>query len=311
MATLADVLTAIVYGVLQGGLFGVVAIGLSLIWGVMKVVNLAHGEMVVLGAYILVLLAKIMGLDPLLGPYADFFFGAVLGFAVFYSILYLLVGTAEVITLKEEMATLLAMFGLSIFMFKSFYIWTDYDPNLDLYETVPSKGFYAALGSIHFGSVAVETVKIYVFIVAIAIATLMHFFLTRTTTGLAIRAVTQDAVAVSLVGMNPVRVKLVASLIGIGLTVLSGGLVALYHGSGISPELAGIYAPLSFTIVVLGTPGHLWGSMIAGIIIGLVYNLVYAFTGSLSLGFAAAFAILVAVLAVRPEGLFGRETRRG
>ncbi len=307
MVTAADIGTALLYGLLQGGLFGVVALGLSLIWGVMKVVNLAHGEMVVLGAYFAILLAKVYGFEPLAGPYVDFFLGVLLGLAVFYAILYKLVGKAEVITLKEEMATLLAMFGLSIFMFKYFYIWTDIDPNLDLYETVPSEGVYASLGSIQVGGVAVEAVKIYVFLVAVAVATAMHFFMTKTMTGLAIRAVTQDAVAVSLIGMDPVRVKLIATMIGIGITVLSGGLVALYHGSGISPELAPIYAPLAFTIVVLGTPGHLWGSMIAGIIIGEVYNLVYAFTNSLSLGFSAAFMILVAVLAVRPEGLFGKK----
>ncbi len=299
-------LAPLVYGFVQGSLLGAVAAGLSLIWGVMKIVNLAHGELVVLGAYLAVLLAKAYGMDPLATPYIDFVIGAMVGLAIFYAILYKLVGKVEVITLKEEMATLLAMFGLSMFLFKLFYIWVDVDPHLELYETVPSKGVYASLGSLSIGGVTVEVSKLYVVAAAYAAVLAVHLFLTRTVTGLAIRAVTQDATAVALVGMNPVRVRAIAALIGIGLTVFAGGLVALYHGSGISPELSPIYAPLSFVIVVLGTPGNLWGSMVAGIIIGLAYNLVYAFTNSLSLGMFTAFAILVAVLAVRPEGLFAR-----
>ncbi|MET1101668.1 MAG: branched-chain amino acid ABC transporter permease [Pyrodictiaceae archaeon] len=306
MVTAADVLAALVYGIIQGALFGVVAIGLSLIWGVMKVVNLAHGELLVIGAYSAILLAKLYNADPAVSPFLDFLLGAILGLAIFYAILYKLVGKVEVVTLREEMSTLLAMFGLSIFLFKFLYLWTDMDPNLDLYEAVPEKGVFAHASSISFMGISVEATKLYVFAVSIIIAIIMHLFLTRTTLGLAIRAVTQDAVAVSLVGLNPARIKAIATLIGIGITLTSGGLVALYHGAGISPELSPLYAPLSFVIVVLGTPGNLWGSMLAGFIIGEAYNLVYALTGSLSLGLASAFAILVAVLVFRPEGLFGR-----
>ncbi len=306
MAAVEELAAALVYGFVQGSLLGAVAAGLSLIWGVMKIVNLAHGELVVLGAYLAILFSRVWGVDPTLSPLLDFIVGGVLGLAIFYLILFKLVGRAETITLREEMATLLAMFGLSIFLFKLFYIWTDVDPHLELYETVPSTGVLAGARSINILGVTVEVSKLYVLVAAYAAVFLVHLFLTRTVTGLAIRAVTQDAVAVALVGINPVQVRAVATLVGIGLTVFSGGLVALYHGSGISPELAPIYAPLSFVIVVLGTPGNLWGAMAAGIIIGEAYNIVYAVTGSLSLGLFSAFAILVAALALRPEGLFAR-----
>ena len=306
MAGLQEVVSALVYGAIQGSLFGAVSLGLSLIWGVMKVINLAHGELVVLGAYLAVLLAKAYGVDPLLALLLDFALGAILGLVMFYAILYRLIGKVDVMTLKEEMATLLAMFWLSIFLYKFFFIWTESSPSLSLYETMPRTGLLAGASAVSIAGVSVEAAKLFVLAVSILLAVAMHFFLSKTMLGLAIRAVAQDATAVALVGMDPVRVKVLATVVGIGLTLLGGGLVALYHGTGISPELVHIYAPLSFVIVVLGTPGHLWGTMIAGIVIGEVYNLVYALTGSLSLGFAAAFAILVAVLVLRPEGLFAK-----
>ena len=177
---------------------------------------------------------------------------------------------------------------------------------MNLYETMPSRGIMAG-SAVSIAGVSVEPAKLYVVLVAALAAVAMHLFLYRTTMGLAIRAVAQDATAVSLAGVDPVKVKALATVIGIGLTLLGGGLVALYHGTGISPELSHVYAPLSFVIVVLGTPGNLWGTMVAGILVGEVYNLVYALTGSLSLGFAAAFALMVLVLIVRPEGLFAKK----
>ena len=305
MAAGASVAAALVYGAIEGSLFGAVALGLSLIWGVMKVINLAHGELVVLGAYLAVLLAKAYGVNPAVTPFIDLVIGAVIGLLIFYAILYKLIGRVDVITLKEEMATLLAMFGLSIALYEFFFIWTDRSKLLNLYETMPSRGVTAG-AAVSLAGVSVEPAKLYVVLVALVTAVAMHLFLYRTTMGLAIRAVAQDATAVSLAGVDPVKVKALATVVGIGLTLLGGGLVALYHGTGISPELSHIYAPLSFVIVVLGTPGNLWGTMVAGIIVGEVYNLVYAFTGSLSLGFAAAFALMVLVLIVRPEGLFAK-----
>jgi len=297
---------ALVYGVVQGMLLGMVSQGLGLIWGVMKVINLAHGEFIVLGAYLTIALARVLGLDPLLSPLLEFGVGFVLGLAVFYTILYKLIGRAETITLREEMATLLAMFGLAIFMYKLFFLAADRTEAIKLYDSVPEIGFYSSLGTLSIMGVSVEGSKIYVALASLAVTFMLHLFLDRTLTGIAIRAVAQDAVAVSLVGANPVRAKAIATGLGIGLTVMSGGLVALYHSTGIAPGLSHIYAPLSFAIVVLGSPGHVWGTMLAGILMGLVISLMYAFTGSLSLSTAVAFIVLVITLAVRPEGLFAR-----
>ena len=188
-----------------------------------------------------------------------------------------------------------------------FFIAADRLSFVKLYDSVPEVGLYGSLGTVSIGEVEVEVVKLYVMVVSLVVAAVTHMFMRRTRLGLAVQAVAQDAMAVSLVGVNPVRAKALAMVLGVGLTVLSGGLVALYHATGISPEMSHIYAPLSFAIVVLGTPGHIWGTMVAGVVVGLVISLVYAFTNMLSLGVAAAFIILVLTLVVKPEGLFSRE----
>lgn len=298
--------SSLVYGVVQGLLFGAVALGLSLIWGVMKVINLAHGELVVLGAYLLVVFVRLLHVDPLAAPLLDLAVGAVVGLAIYWALLHKIIGRAETITLKEEMATLLAMFGLSIALYQGMYIWTQESSLVNLYETVDRVGLYARLGAVTIGGVTIEAVKLLVAAVSVAAAAATHFFLNRSTVGLSIRAAAQDAAALSLVAINPVRVKALATVVGIALTMFAGGLLALYQGTGIEPGLAHVYAPISFAIVVLGTPGNLWGTMAAGVIVGLVFNLVYGFTGSLSLGLASSFALLVAALVVKPEGLFAR-----
>ncbi len=306
MVTGGDVAAALVYGVIQGAMYGAVALGLSLIWGVMKVINLAHGEFVVLGAYLLIVASRLAGVDPLLGPFVGLAAGLLLGLAVYAVILHRLIGRVEVITLKEEMATLLAMFGLSIFLYKLYFIAADRGWLIKLFDTVPQAGLYARLGRLELLGVSVEAVKVYVLLLSAVMAVAMHLFLSRTRYGLSIRAVAQDATALALSGVDPVRVKALATALGIGLAVMGGGLVALYQSTGINPDLAHTYAPLSFAIVVMGGPGNLWGTMAAGVVMGLVMSFVYAFTGSLDLGVAAAFILLVASLVLRPEGLFSR-----
>jgi len=306
LVTGGDVAAALVYGVIQGAMYGAVALGLSLIWGVMKVINLAHGEFVVLGAYLLIVASRLAGVDPLLGPFVGLAVGLLLGLAVYAVILHRLIGRVEVITLKEEMATLLAMFGLSIFLYKLYFIAADRGWLIKLFDTVPQAGLYARLGRLELLGVSVEAVKVYVLLLSAVMAVAMHLFLSRTRYGLSIRAVAQDATALALSGVDPVRVKALATALGIGLAVMGGGLVALYQSTGINPDLAHTYAPLSFAIVVMGGPGNLWGTMAAGVVMGLVMSFVYAFTGSLDLGVAAAFILLVASLVLRPEGLFSR-----
>ncbi len=297
---------ALIYGTVYGALLGVVALGLSLIWGVMKVINLAHGEFIVLGAYLTIVLSRLLGIDPLATPIIDFLVGAVLGLVVFYAVLYKLIGKVDVITLKEEMMTLLAMFGLSIALYAALYIAASSGYGIKLYDTVPAKGAYAALGTLNIAGVTVEAIKVVLAVVSLAIAALTYFFLQRTTFGLSIRAVAQDATALSLVGINPVRAKALTMVLGTAISLMAGGFVALYMGSGISPELSHVYAPLSFAIVVLGTPGNVWGTMVAGFIIGFILSFVYALTNSINLGYVVAFITLVLVLAVKPEGLFAR-----
>ncbi|MEB3780091.1 MAG: branched-chain amino acid ABC transporter permease [Desulfurococcales archaeon] len=299
------ILASIIYGVLYGSVLGIVASGLSIIWGVMKVVNLSHGYWAVVGAYTTVVLYKYIqpSIDPLLSPYIAFLLGAVFGGFFYYAALHLVIGKVETMTLKAEMSSLLSTFGfgIAIYGFLFFLIGRGY---IGQFESIDW-----TLGnppSLEISGIAVRKAQLAAAGMATLIIVLVDLFLKRTTLGMAISAVAQDSRAVSLVGIDPVRVKLATAVISTGLALMAGALFTVAYPSGINPDLEAKLAPLSFVIVVLGGLGSVIGSYIGGIIIGLTYMLTFGITGSDPLALAVTFIMLIVVLVVKPTGLFGR-----
>ncbi len=303
---LSTVVISVVHGVLWGIILGAASTGLTLLWGVMKVVNVAHGEILLIGSYLIVILYAFLGLSPYIGLLASLALGLITGLAIYWGMLHKLVGKVEKVTLKIEMSTLLIMFALSVALSNSYYHFIGSEPKgLGLWH-------FGLKSSIDIGSVVVRTNSILAAIVAVIIVAALHLLLTRTTLGKSIRAVMQDAQAASLVGINPVRIKMLTTMIAIGVTTLSGFLIVL-HETAIIPGTALIYTPLAFVIVVLGGLGNVLGSFIGGIIIGLIYGLskaIIALTfnplASAPLALSTAFIVLILVLLFKPEGLFGR-----
>jgi branched-chain amino acid transport system permease protein len=281
-------LQATLYGLLQGGLLGLIAVGFSLVWGVMNIVNLAHGAFVILGAYVSWQLNDWIGLDPFLGMFVA---GAVLfvfGYAIQRWLINLVVNGPVFITL-------LLTFGLDLMIVQGMNIAFSAD-----YRGIQTS--YAG-NSLHLGGIQVPLGRLLAFGVSVVVTLALVTLVNRTRTGLAIMATGMDRAAARLMGIRARHVYALTFGIAAGLAGMAGTMVGTV--GTFNPAAAGGYTLLSFVIAVLGGLGNMYGALIGGLVIGLVE----AWGGQYLSGTwvnALAFLVLVIVLIVRPSGLLGR-----
>ena len=282
-----DILRVLVVGLMLGGIYGLVSIGLNLIFGVIRIVNFAHGELVMLGMYGAYLAYAVLGLDPYISA-------LVVAPALFLvgMILYRLV----LQPLQNESAMqIFATFGLLIILQNVVLAITRGEG-----YSVPSKVASVTLG---LGEVRVTASRLIIFAAVTATAIALHLFLKHTLTGKSIRAVTQDRQSARLMGINVERTFTITFGIGAGLAGLAGVLLSPIYT--LSPGIGGNFVLAAFAVVVLGGLGSVAGAYVGGLIVGLVE----AFAGYYidpELKQAIWFLIFLAVLIVRPTGLFGQ-----
>ena len=280
-------LQVVLSGILLGGLYACMAMGFSLIWGVTNLINLAHGSMIVIGAYITWLLVTYTGVDPFLTvPVA----GAAL-FVVGYALQHLLLNRAMRTTL---FMTLILTFGLDMVLVNI---------NLALFTAdVRSITVSYSDQSLQLGDVRLPYTRLAVFAIALALTLALHLFLEHTRMGQAIRATGQNARAASVLGIDTRRVYAVTFGIGAALAGAAGSLVAVLYS--FSPVVGDGFTMKAFVVVVLGGLGSIRGAIVAGIVLGVVENVV---SGLLVPGYrdAVSFVLLVLVLLLRPRGIFG------
>jgi len=294
MADAALFLSDLALGVLLGCVFAVIAHGLNLIWGVAKVVNVAHGEFIMLGAYGAYFLNLWFGFNPLLSIPFDAAIGLGVGVLFYFGFLNRELRGKESMDLQSEMVTLVSTFGLSLVLINTAQkLWTP-----------DNVGIPWSPGYVVFGPVQLPLGGLYVAIVSVSIIALSHVFLSKTYLGNAIRAHSQDIPAAQLVGINPTITASIGTAVGFGITMVGGALLTVWLPTGIFPAMGNLYAPISFVIVVLGGPGKMWGSLVGGLTLGVIINVGQLFLGNnLSLAEAVAFLILIPVLLLRPEGI--------
>jgi branched-chain amino acid transport system permease protein len=281
-------LQATVYGLLEGGLLALVAIGFSLVWGVMNIVNLAHGAFVLVGAYIAWKLNTAMGLDPYLGALV----AAVGLFVAGYVVQRLLIN--QVVNAPIWM-TLLLTFGLNLLIVNGLILIFSADFRV-IHTGWSSDGF-------SIGGVRVPYGRLTGFAMAVAVTVSLVLFMARTKTGLAIRATGMDRSAARLMGMNVRHVYALTFGLSAGMAGMAGAVIGSINT--FSPAAAGGFTLQSFVIAVLGGLGNMWGALAGGVLLGLVQ----AWGGQYLAGTlvnAIAFGVLVLVLIVRPTGLIGR-----
>jgi branched-chain amino acid transport system permease protein len=281
-------LQATIYGLLQGGLLALIAVGFSLVWGVMNVVNLAHGSFVILGAYIGWELNTSLGLDPFLGM----FVAAAVLFAVGYVLQRWLI---NLVINGPIFITLLLTFGLDLLIVQGMNIFFSAD-----YRSI--KTSYAG-ESLALAGVRVPWGRLLAFVVAVLVTVALVALVNRTRTGLSIMATGMDRGAARLMGIRARHAYAMTFAIAAALAGMAGTMVGTV--GTFNPAAAGGFTLLSFVIAVLGGLGNMYGALVGGLAIGLVE----AWGGQYLPGTwvnALAFAVLVLVLIFRPSGLVGR-----
>jgi branched-chain amino acid transport system permease protein len=282
-------LQATLNGVLQGGLFALIAVGFSLVWGVLNVVNLAHGSFVVLGAYVAWELSRHTGIDPFLGMAGSALALFALGYLIQRGLINLVVNAPIFITL-------LLTFGIDLVLVQGMNIVFTGD-----FQAIRTS--YASRGIALPGGVQVPLGKLLTFVVAVAVTLALVALMTRTRTGLAIMATGMDRGAARLMGIKARHVYALTFGIAAGLAGAAGamiGTVGTFH-----PADAARYTLISFVIAVLGGLGNMNGALAGGVVLGLAESWAGQYLSG-TWSNAIAFAVLIIVLLVRPSGLIGR-----
>jgi branched-chain amino acid transport system permease protein len=281
---------AIVAGILLGAFYASVSVGLSITFGQLDIVNIAHPAFVVVGSYIAWILNSRYGVDPVLvGILAApmFFLVGVLIYRIYYA--------AFERTGQESLSGLAFFFGVMFIIEVVLILKFGVD-----YRLV-SAGYLSK--NVDVGFVGLPLRLVVPFVVASVMTAGVYFYLSRTFTGRAILAVAQDRLALQLMGADPVRIKQFAFGLAIATTSVAGSLLIMI--GPVEPSLGRVYIGRAFAIVVLGGMGSIPGMIIAALLIGVVESFVSSFAGP-SWAPAVAFGALLLTLAVRPSGLFGR-----
>ena len=281
---------AIAKGLLTGMVYGLMALGLSVIFGVMRVVNFAHGEMMVVGMYLAWMGFEYLGVTPLLSlpVIAVLFFFA--GYALQRSLISPFIGRPE----HQQFLLLLAVAILLV--------------NACLAIAGPdSRGVQldSQFDSYELGPIVFDAVRLHAALAAIAIAALLWLFFTRTRTGKSIRAAADNHMGALVVGLD-VR-RLYAFTFGVGAACVGAAGALMITIIPVTPFLAGEYTLLAFVIVIVGGLGSMTGALMGGLLIG-VSEAVAGLLLQPSLKSMFSFGLLILVLLLRPQGLFGKSS---
>jgi branched-chain amino acid transport system permease protein len=279
-----------VAGLLLGGFYAAVSLGISLIFGLLDVANIAQPAFVLLGSYAAYVMNSAFGLDPILTGllFTPVFYG--LG-ALVYRVYY---GSFERRG-EESLRGLVFFFGILFIMEVSLSLKFGVD-----YRLV--EAWYIGR-SFEVAGVGIAFRYLVPCVVGIAMTVALHLFLARTFYGRAIMAVSQDRLALRLMGADPVHIKTIAFGIGIAAASLAGAL--LISIAPVVPSTDRDYIGRMFAITVLGGMGSIGGTLVAAVILGVIESLMSTFAGP-SWSLAVSFGVLLVALAVRPAGLFGR-----
>ncbi len=282
-----DFLQALINGLLVGGFYGFMVLGFSIIWGVMGIINLAHGEYVMMGAYFAWALFRAYGIDPFVSAVLVFPIMFVVGYVLQYLVINRVVE-------RPHLISLLLNFGISIAIaniYKLIYT-ADYRS-----ITVPYSGSW------EFAGFTFPTVKSLVFVVALVLMAALHLFLQYTRMGKAIRAAAQNKEAAKMLGLDVYRIYAVTAGLCIGITAMAGAMVAPIQP--IFPYMGPLFTVRAFAITALGGLGRIPGALLGGLLLGVVETLLTIYVPGVGakLGLAVSFILLVLVLVTRPQGL--------
>jgi branched-chain amino acid transport system permease protein len=275
----------IVSGILAGSLYAMVALGLGLIFGVMRVINIAHGPLLMLGAYTTYFLTTRAGMNPFLTV-------PVAMAALFVVGVLLQRGLVFRVVDAPELSSLLLTFGISIALVNLAQLAFTSDLRAVEYIT----------GAWVIGGLAISKPRLIAFLFAGAVTALSFWLLKRTRIGKAIRATSQSREVAMVCGVDVARIHMLTFGFASALAAAGGALLAMIVA--IQPEMGGVWTFKSFLVIVLGGAGNYPGALLGGLLLGLVEQVAALFLTT-QLSEVVAYVLLVLVLLVRPTGLLG------
>jgi len=319
--TLSYLLAQTLNGVTLGGLYALVALGYTLVYGILLMINFAHSELFMAGGYVGLGVLKLLS-DPaiavgglsFLKPAQAFFNGSTFGFAMLmvatFAVSAILVGFLGMAIERfayrplrhaPRLAPLISAIGVSIFLQNAVLLWVS--SKQLAYSRADGTSFVPSQTLFNIGGVDVTTMQVFIIITSLVLLLFLDTFVSRTRIGRAMRATSQDREAAGLMGVDINRVIALAFFIGPALGAVAGVFNGMYYGS-VKYNMGFIPGIKSFTAAVIGGIGNLRGAMLGGFMLGIVESLAGGF---LSEGYkdVIAFAVLVLVLIFRPGGLLG------
>jgi branched-chain amino acid transport system permease protein len=278
----------LVNGLLAGGIFALVALGFSLVWGIMNIINLAHGAFVMLGAYTAYVLFSTWHVDPFVSVPVAFVLLFGLGYLIQRAVLNQVV-RAPILT------TFLLTFGLSLLIVNVVLLIFHGD----------IKGISTSYSGANFslGPVTIAWTKVLTLVAALVITALMQLFLRRTRTGRAIRATAMDIGAAQLSGVRVAQLYAIVFGLGAGLAGAAGALLSLSYS--LQPSMGDPFIITAFVVCVLGGLGSVEGALVGGLVYGVLLSFGSEYVGT-GVQDAVALVVLLLVLIVRPTGIMGR-----
>lgn len=287
---MADFVQLVIIGLLAGGIYVAVGVGFSLVWGVLNIVNLAHGALVIIGAYLTWQLFTAFGLDPFLTLPINAVALFAFGYAVQRGVINRIIRAPLLFTFLVTFGLNLIAINVLLLLFKS-----------DFRSVSPS---YSGQGIV-LGSIVIPYVRLAGLGVALVLAATLAVVLNRTRTGLAIQAVAADRDAAQLVGIDLRHLYGVTYGLAAACAGVAGGLIAMIQA--ITPTAGEPYTLQAFVVVILGGLGRVSATVVGGLTFGLIEAFGQSIPGSGSVfANAIAFGVMVLVLVTRPQGLLGR-----
>lgn len=283
-------LQAILDGLMLGGVYAVISIGLTLVFGVVSIVNFAQAEFLMLGMYVAYFAWRYLGLDPIIGSLLSFVVVFTLGYFIQQNLIRRVLKAPEVAQIFLTVGILIVLENLALIFFGSEFksVQTSYQNE-----------------SLEFMGLMVSFPYLIAFIASVLAGTSVWWVLTKTWWGRAVRATAQNPMAAKLMGINPDQIYRLAFGLGVGLTAFGGGIILPYLTA--SPTVGGQFGVLMFTVVVLGGLGNVLGAVVGGVTVGIIQSLSGLFL-PIQLQNIVLFIIFILTLAFRPEGLLRKSS---
>lgn len=288
---MTQLVQALVFGVLIGGVYALMSTGLTLVFGVMKIVNMAHGSFLVLSAYLSFSLWHTFGLDPILAAVVVAPLMAALGFALHATV----IGRAQRI---DPGLTIVATFALAVIA--EGLTALAFGPN----PTTSTPGYFNQ--SFHIGSIIIPKAQLYAFGLAIVITTALALLIRRTWLGLAITAASENPEGARLIGIEPSRVGAWVFAISIATTAFGGAALSFLYQ--FIPDSQDFWIGLTLSVVILGGLGSIPGVVAGGLLLGVTETLTSTYV-SIRWATAVPLAMVLLVLTIRPQGIMSSRLR--